>query len=459
MRQRTIRLAATGARIATGAVVAAACVLGVVSAVAAPLPGVTRASTGITVTPIPGDTVLICNGSYRVLGRDAGQAQLMVSGAFPQLQSDAQGDPAESEPLAMPDVAGGSRGLILTSRVADRKAQPIAASESVRLDAADARGFAAAPCREAAMSTWLVGGDGSTGASDIIVLSNPGDVPATVDLMVYGESSAASSVVVPAKTQRGVPLASIAGGERKPVVQVVASGAPVRAILQSTLVRTLDAVGIDLQDGVGGAQHDLQLVGVRAQTLAEGDDATGVVVRMLSPEQDAEATVRVRAADSATVIDEYPVSLPQGTPTEIALSGIATGVYDIEIEADQPVVAAAHQTARAGSETDFAWMTPAPEISSELMFSVPSGPDPVLRLRNTQAASITVEIEGEGGDTVEVPASGSASVPLRSGAYSLSPSGPVHAAITMRGGEGSADIAGWPLWAGAAAQQPIVVHP
>jgi len=459
MRQRTIRLAATGARIATGAVVAAACVLGVVSAVAAPLPGVTREATGTEVSPVPGDTVLVCNGSYRVLGRDAGQAQLMVSAALPQLRSDAEGEPAETEPLTMTDVAGGSRGMILTSRVKDRKAQPIAASEAVRLDAPDARGFAAAPCREAAMSTWLVGGDVSTGASDIIVLSNPGDVPATVDLLVYGDSRAATSVVVPPKTQRGVGLAAIAAGELSPVVQVVSSGAPVRAALQSTKVRTLDAVGIDLQDGVGGAQQDLQLVGVRAQTLSEGDDATGVVVRMLSPEQDAQATVRVRAADSAAVIDEYAVTLPQSKPTEIALSGIPTGVYDIEIEADQPIVAAAMQTARAGAETDLAWMTPAPEISSRLMFSVPAGPSPQLHLRNTEDEPITVELDGDGGGTIQVPASGSATVALRTGAYSLSPSAPVHAAVTMRGGADSAAIAGWPLWAGAADQQPILVHP
>ncbi|WP_309128040.1 DUF5719 family protein [Microbacterium sp.] len=459
MRQRTIRLAATGARIATGAVVAAACVLGVVSAVAAPLPGITREARGTTVTPIPGDTVLICNGSYRVLGRDAGQAQLMVSAALPQLRSDAEGEPAQTEPLAMPDVAGGARGVILTGVVADRKAQPIAASESVRIDAEDARGFAAAPCREAAMSTWLVGGDVSTGAGDVIVLSNPGDVPANVDLLIYGESRAASNVVIPPKSQRGVPLASIAAGERSPVVQVVASGAPVRATLQSTLIRTLDAVGIDMQDGVGGAQHDLQIVGVRAQTLSEGDDAAGVVVRMLSPEQDAEATVRVRASESTAVLEEYPVSMLAGTPGEIALSGIPTGVYDIEIESDQPIVAAAHQTARAGAETDFAWMTPAPEISSKLMFSVPAGPSPSLHLRNTRSEAITVQLEGDRGGEIEVPAFGAATVPLSSGAYSLSPSGPVHAAVAMRGGDGSAEIAGWPLWAGAAEQQPIVVHP
>ena len=459
MRQRTIRLAATGARIATGAVVAAACVLGVVSAVAAPLPGVTRAATGTTVAPVPGDTVLVCNGSYRVLGRDARQAQLMVSAGIPQLRSDAEGDPAETEPLTMADVAGGTRGLILTGRVKDRKAQPIAASESLTLDAPDARGFAAAPCREPAMSTWLVGGDVSTGASDVIVLSNPGDVPATVDLFVYGESRAASNVVVPPKTQRGVALAAIAAGELSPVVQVVSSGAPVRAALQSTKVRTLDAVGIDVQDGVGGAQQDLQLVGVRAQTLSEGDDATGLVVRMLSPEYDALAMVRVRAADSAAVIDEYPVELTQSKPTEIALSGIATGVYDIEIEADQPIVAAAMQTARAGAATDFAWMTPAPEIASKLMFSVPDGPAAQLQLRNTEDEPITVELEGAGGQTIEIPASGSATVPVRTGAYSLTPSGPVHAAVTMRGGADSAAIAGWPLWAGAAEQQPILVHP
>src|SRR5690606_18329237 len=116
-------------------------------------------------------------------------------------------------------------------------------------------------------------------ASDVIVLSNPGAVAATVALDVYGETRRASTVVVPPMTQLGVPLASVAAGERSPVVQVSSSGAPVRASLQSALVRTLDAVGIDVQDGVSGAQTDLHLLGVRSVPVAEGDDANSVVVR------------------------------------------------------------------------------------------------------------------------------------------------------------------------------------
>lgn len=461
MKQQTIRLAATGARVATGAVVAVACVFGVVAAVAAPWPDVQTEQIGTTVTPVPSDALLVCNGSFRALGRDAGQADLMVSAGTPRMRLDGAADEAKTAQLDMSDVTGGAGAQSITAQVKERIVPQVAASESLRITADDVSGFAAAPCREPSLSSWLVGGDVSTGASDIIVLSNPGAVTATVALDVYGETRKASTVVVPPATQLGVPLASIAAGERSPVIQVSSSGAPVRASLQSRLVRTLDAVGIDMQDGVSGAQTDLQLLGVRSAPVAEGDDANGLVVRILAPGADGGATVRVRSAASGEVVDEYPVDLVTAVPTEIALAGLPDGAYDIEIEASTPVVAGARQTARAGSQEDFAWMLPAPELTpdAETLFSVPGGPAATLFLRNPGDTEVTVSLSGADERSVRLAAGGVAAVPVRAGAHTLLPNGRIHAAIGMGGEKGSAAIASWPLWAGTATGQPILVRP
>ncbi|SJN30722.1 Putative secreted protein [Microbacterium esteraromaticum] len=461
MKQRTIHLAATGARVATGAVVAAACVLGVVAAVAAPWPEVQSTSAHTTVTPVPGDALVVCNGSFRILGRDSSKAGSMYSAGAPRLRVDGAADDADATDLNMPDITGGAGAQAIIAKVKDREAPLIAASESMQLSDEDARGFAAAPCREASMRSWLVGGDVTTGASDIILLSNPGSVPATVDLSIYGEKRAASTVVVPPMTQIGVPLASVAAGERRPVIDVVSTGAPVRATLQSTLVRTLDAVGADLQDGVSGAQRDVLLLGVRSSQAADGDDSTGIVVRMLAPDADAQAVVTVRNAVSGALVDEYEVELEGAKPMEIALAGSASSAYDIEIAASEPIVAGARQTARSGSKEDFAWMLPAPELAADapMMFSVPNGPQATLYLRNTADEPITVTIDGPDGRTVELAASASTAVPLKTGGHTLQSTGHLHAAISMQGGQGSASIAGWPLWAGAATQHPIVVRP
>jgi hypothetical protein len=461
MKQQTIRLAATGARVATGAVVAAACVFGVAAAAAAPWPEVHSEQIGTTVTPVPSDALLVCNGSFRALGRDAGRADLMVSAGTPQVRVDGAAEDSQTAPLDMSDVIGGAGAQSITAHVKDRIVPQVAASESLTIAAADASGFAAAPCREPSLSSWLVGGDVSTGASDVIVLSNPGVVTATVALDVYGETRKASTVVVPPMTQRGVPLASVAAGERSPVIQVSSSGAPVRASLQSTLVRTLDAVGIDIQDGVSGAQTDLQLLGVRSAPAAEGDDANGLVVRILAPGEGGGATVRVRSASSGEVVDEYPVDLVADVPSEIALAGLPDGAYDVEIEADTPVVAGVRQTVRAGSQEDFAWMLPAPELTpdAEMMFSVPAGPAATLFLRNTGDTEVTVAMSGADERSVQLAAGGVAVVPVRAGAHTLMPDGRVHAAIGMGGENGSSGIASWPLWAGTATAQPIVVRP
>lgn len=459
MKQRTLRLAATGARVATGAVVAAACVLGVGVAVAAPWPTVETEPAVSTVRPVPGDATLVCNGSFRVLGRDSSRADLMVSAAAPRLNVAADDDSSSIEPLEMPDMTGGDGAQTITGHVKDREAPLIAASESVRISDDDLYGFAAAPCRPAGQHTWLVGGDVSIGASDIILLANPGSVPATVDLNIYGLQRSASTRIVPPRTQLGVPLASVSGGEQRPVVEVVSTGAPVRATLQSALMRTLDPVGIDLQDGVNGPQTDLMLLGVQSTPTATTDDASGVVVRMLAPHADAQATVRVRAAGTEEVREEYSVELLAATPAEIALSGLSAGAYDIEVTATEPVVAGAKQTVRDGTRADFAWMLPAPELNGKTMFSVPSGAESTIHLRNRGSESATVTLDGAEQRTIELAASSGAEVSLRAGSYTLESTAPVHAAITMQGASGQALMAGWPLWAPAATQQPIIVRP
>ncbi len=458
MKERTIRLAATGSRIAMGAIVAVACAAGVAGAVAAPWPDIEHRPASTTVAPVPGDTVLVCNGSFRALGRDASRADLMLAAAAPRVRVDAGAAEPKTDDLAMPELEGGSGARVLTGAVEGRTAPLLAASESISLDEEDLRGFAAAPCREPSMSSWLLGGDVSTGASDVILLSNPGSVPATVQLDVYGGARAVSTVVVPARTQVGLPLASVASGQQYPVVQVTADGAPVRASLQSGLVRTLEPVGIDIQDGASGAQNHLMLVGVQVAPPAEGDDANGAVVRLLAPGEDTEATVRVRPSGSTAVIDEYPVSLVGGTPVEMALTGIPAGAYDVEVEAGGPVVAAARQRVHAGARADFAWMLPAPQNAAESMFSVPAGQPATLYLRSAAEEAVTVELGGARTQSIELAPGGSASVPLPEGGYTLEPSGPVHAAVGMRGGEDEAAVAGWPLWATAATQQPIVVR-
>lgn len=456
---RAFRVAATGARVVTGVAVAVACVVGVVAAIHAPWPTVRHDPAQVEVTPLPGDTVLVCNGDLRALGRDSSAPLDMRSAASPGLtQAATSGTPSERT-LEVPDLVDAGEVRVLTGAVEGRTAPMLAAAESVSIAAADLAGFAALACGEPRLESWLVGGSVGTGTEDIVVLTNAGEVPTTVTLSVYGTARSSRTVVVPAGTQLALPLTSIAAGNEAPVVKVEAVGAPVRAVLQSSVVQVLDPAGIDLQDAVAGAQQNVVLAGVQAFPV-EGDEADMTVLRLLAPDTDAQARIVARASGSGATSTDFTVPLTAGTPSEVSLSGLGPGTYTVEVEADAPVVAAVRQQDGSGLDSDFAWVTPAPEIDADVLVAVPEGPAAQLQVANTadQEATVSLEtVDGGGAAEIVVPAGESVSVALESDTtYRLRPSGTVHAAVTMTA---AAALAVLPVRAGAGAEQAITVYP
>lgn len=457
---RAFRVVATSARVVTGAVVAAACVVGVVLAVAAPWPTLRGAPAQAEVTPLPGDTVLVCSGDFRAIGRVPSDPLKMDSAATPRLTVDGSAGAPASTPLAMPELAQAGELQKLTSAVDDRGAPLIGAAESVSFAEADLLGLAAAPCREALTESWLIGGSVATGTEDIVTLTNPGDVAATVTLSVFGDKRSSSNVVVPPATQVAMPLASFATGNQTPVIHVTTTGSPVRAMLQSSLTRTLDPAGVDLQDAVAGPQQHPVIPGVQVFPV-DGDDTEMAVLRLLAPETDAQAQVTVRpVGESAGTASEFIVPLTADVPAQVSLGDLDEGSYTVEVDAGAPVLAAVRQQDGPGRGADFAWVTPAPEIDGEVLVAIPAGPSPQLVIAGNADADSTVAIEPvDGGDpqTVVVPAGGSIAFPVEARrVYTVRPTGPVHVAVTMTA---AGALAAWPVWPAAGAEQSITVFP
>ncbi|WP_091231866.1 DUF5719 family protein [Microbacterium sp. 3J1] len=456
---RAFRVAATSARVLTGAVVAAACVVGVIVAVGAPWPTIAHEPAQAEVTPLPGDTVLVCNGDLRAIGRTTSRPLEMVSAASPRVTVDGTSGAPESTPLAVEDLVDGGDVQRLTGVVEGRTAPELAATESVSIAAPDLFGFASAPCRPASTESWLVGGTVATGTEDLVVLTNPGAVPSTVTLEVFGSVRGSRSVIVPAETQLALPLTSMATGAGIPVVKVTATGSPVRAVLQSSLTRTLDPAGVDLQDAVAAPQKRPVIAGVQ-MFESEGDNAEMTVLRMLAPEADTQASVTVREVGETTAADEFSVPLIAGQPQELSLSSLSPGTYSVHIDAEAPVLAAVRVQDGAGPQTDFTWITPAPELEEQVLVAVPDGPAAELMIVNDGDEEATVRIETvDGGEPQEltVSAQSSASVEVTDRTvYSVSASSPVHAAVTMTA---AGALAAWPVWPAAGAQQSITVYP
>jgi hypothetical protein len=456
---RAVRVVATGARLVTGAVVAVACVVGVVAAIHAPWPQVSQEPAQVDVTPLAGDSSLVCNGDLRAIGRDSSDPLAMRSAGATDLTDESTTSTLTRSPIRVVDVADAGDAVVLTGAVSERTAPLIAATESIAVASDDLTGFAAIPCGTPRLESWLVGGSVATGTSDIIVLTNASEVPATVTLSVFGESRSTRTVIVPAASQVSLALTSVAAGSTAPVVQVTSDGAPVRAVLQSSLVRTLDPAGVDLQDAVAGPQQNPVIAGVQAFD-GDGDDADMTVLRLLSPQTATQASVVVRAAGSSAAANEFTVDLTAGLPADVSLSGLTPGSYTLEIDADAPVLSAVRQQDGLGRGTDFAWVTPAPEIDADALFAVPAGPTAVLHLMNTTDDDVTVTLSAEDGSSpteVTVASNRSLDVPVEpTSSYLLKTSGTVHAAVTMAAGGA---LAGWPVQPSPGAAQSITVYP
>jgi hypothetical protein len=467
--RRSFRWATTSARIVIGTAAAVGFAVVVVTAVAAPWPSVAREPVSVEATPAPAANVLACTGGTLALGRDAANA------GTPRLaaeQSVTSGTPAADRAPAISTLAGAGSldqgGEVLAAAPADGRLVDVAAAGSSVVSADDLRGFTASACRQPLMESWLIGGATTTGSADIILLANPGVVPATVQLTVYGLSGpvvppGGAALVVPSGSQIAVPLAGLALGDASPVVRVTATGAPVTAALQSSLTRTLVPVGVDQVGAVAGSDTVVVVPGV-AVTAAPGAAEASTLVRILSPVAETQATVTVtRPGSSEPVVAPSTVPLAAGTPTEADLSGLPAGQYTVRIEAEVPVVAAVRQVTGSGEAADFAWYAPAPAVTAPSLFATPAGPVPTLALVNDGDAEATVVLTPTAGGSpqeVAVPAHGSAVATLAPRTvYLLDPGATeagVHAEVSI---SGDGALAAYPVWSSDTGARAITVYP
>ena len=460
----TVRIATTGARLIAGAVVSAACVAGAVVAIPAAWPTVTHAPGHTPVTPVAGVTQLTCAGPFLAIGRDASQAsQLTVAGTPTVVSGAASGSTLTSGRIALTGIADATDAPMFTAPPNGSAPAQVAAAESSTVSADDLSGFAASACRPPSMESWIVGGAGTTGSNDVLLIANPGAVAATVTFTEYGSQGGAphtSEIVVPPGTQSSVPLAAGSAGEASPVVEVTSSGAPVRAVLQSSLIRTLDPVGIDMQDAIPQPHTAQSLLGVRALVPSMDDDNATTAVRLLAPSQDATVMLQPRnAANGSPTGSAKKVQLTAGQVGSVDFSALKPGLYSIDVTSTAPVVAAAWQTTGLGKGSDFAWMTPAPDITGSTAFAVADGPAPQLHVQNAsdQAASVELApVNGAATQHIALPAGGAATVALTaSTVYSLSAATAVRAAVTYAG---TGKLAGYPVWPTGAAAAPVDVY-
>ncbi len=460
-RRPVLRWITTSTRVLVGAGAAAATVVAVTLAIAFPWPTATTAPVRIVATPAPADTMLACDGPLLALGRIVEQAGTLSVAAAQEVVAGPDAADAADGTLRAP--APEAAPLTFTAPAREDAAALFAASGAASVAGADLRGFAASGCRTPLLESWLVGGATTTGANDLVILGNPGSVPATVQLTVYGASGPQTAPggidrVVPAGQQVVVPLAGLLPAEASPVVRVTATGAPVTASLQTSLVRTLVPGGVDQVSPVAAAAAVQVIPGVTVVAPSADAQGAATILRVLSPTADAQAQVSVRDESGRAVGEPVALPLAAGIPTELELGSLAAGSYTVAVDADAPVVAAVWSTSGFGEGADFAWYAPAPLLPAESVVAVPAGSGARLVLVGGSAPATAVLTAPDGSETeLEVAADGVVERALAApGAYRLTATEPLRAGVSFAA---TGALAGFPVWGADAAAPPIVVYP
>lgn len=454
--------------IAVGCLVAAATVAAVAFFVALDPPGRTREPLSLTAQPPATTSVATCAGPLLASGRDSTQAALLTEAAAQHVTASAGGGgPVDEVSLTAQDVSGGSGPSVLTAPPVNGERTDLAAAGSARIEDADLAGFAASACVRAQMDSWLVTGSSATGAADLVVLANPGDVPALVTLSVYGSTGlvappAGKDIVVAAGAQRVVPLAALALGEENPIVRVTSIQAPVQASLQASLTRVLAPVGVDQTAAAGAPATSLVIPGVRVAMAPDDPDASDVAtrLRLLAPASDGTATVTISNA-AGPVGEPQSVPLVAGVPLQLDVTDLAVGTYVVSVSATTPVTGAVWATTGFAAGSDFGWFTAADVLTQPTLVAVADGPVPVLTLTSPGDADQTVRVsaaDGTDAREIVVRAGASVDVDVAAGrAYRIEPGVDGVRAAVSYAADGA--LAGYPVPSGDAAAAAILVYP
>lgn len=443
-----------------GALAGAGAIVAVVALPVLDLPAVAPEPASVAIAPPSAGQTLVCTGEILATARDSTAVDAITVAASQAVVTAGEGALGRTE---LESDAAGAAPLVLRSSAGSA---PFAAAGSATVGDPDLSGFSASACRVPLLDSWLVAGAGTTGAADLVVLSNPGEVAATVTLTVYGASGAdvppgGADIVVRPGAQRIVPVAGIALGEQSPVIHVQAAGAPVAASLQSSITRVLEPGGVDQAGALGelAGRQTIPGVTVTEGALSTGSGLSGTIVRVLSPQSTTEATISVRAVGGATpVIDPVTVQLAAGIPAAIEMPSVPVGSYIVDVDAGEPVAAAVWQTTGFGAASDFAWYQPSPVIDTDAVIAVPTGPAPVLTIANPGTDDIAVDLREPGTEpvTIAIAAGSSTQVPLRAATTYELTGGPVLASV---GYAGAGALAAFPVSPTSAGQEPIIVHP
>ena len=466
MSEQSKRMLRGGARAVTGvaiigASVAAAAVLG--SGIVE-VPTVERGVVSVAAdTSQNAKFSLVCTGAFAELGADPSRPTAAIpSGTATAVVT---GTPLEQSELAR-EIADGTAPLVVDG-AAD---ETLAAAQVQQVETTTLRGLAASSCAEPVHEQWLVGGGTTLGQSVTLVLGNPFEVPATVQVTLFDangkvDSSRTTGVLVPANSQRIVSLGGYAPERESLAARVESTGAAVTASLGISQTIDIRSFSVDTVTRQLAPATSIVIPGVTNFSsdehvhdgAAPDADPYPVRVRVLAPEASGTATVSAMKADGSSQ-SLGAIKFEAGAVTELEVPTWPKDAQAIAIEATAPVIAGALGTADAPPSHDNAWFAPAAPLPADTRVgaSVVLGGKLVLANTGGADATVTLEIEGDPKkQTVTVPA-GAAMPVAATGQVWVTSSQPISAGVRVASG---ANLAGYPVLAPIERRAAVTVFP
>lgn len=422
MSERRDVLGRIGVRAIAGLAGLAATACVVTAALSWSVPGAQAKPETRTVAPVPATATAACPGP--LLSLDAsGASTAMTAVGSPSVVSGAGSRGAQRMGIAAPDVrTDGSAPQAFRAPAVDKDTEPLlAAAQTLTASGSELHGLAAANCAQPDYDTWLVGGSTALGSTTLVVLANPGDVAATVNLDVYSEQGAVDAaggrgVLVQPHTQHVIPLVGLAPNASATVVHVSSTGAAVSAHLQESQVTGVTPEGVEWVGPTAGAATHVVVPGTvvdtSALTNATGSDSGdgGVPALRVLPvgDKDAKLTISAKPEHGSKGGMASTVSVSHGVVSEVPLDRLGGGTFTITVDSDVPIVAAVRSTTIDKTQgADFAWFAAAQPLRGAAAIPVAAGSVTRLHLVNPGSSAVTVALTGSAKLNLKVPAGGS----------------------------------------------------
>jgi len=206
------------------------------------------------------------------------------------------------------------------------------------------RGMASTACASAGSDFWFVGGGAIAGRQTRVVLVNPDDTPAVVDVIVHGtdgliDAPAGRGLVIKGLDRAVVRLDVLAPGIKATAVHVIARAGRVGASVADEQMSGLDAIGTDWIPQSTAPSTKLYVPGVMPGKGAR-------VLSIVTPGID-DATVRIRVISTNGTFapaDRDQIDVPAESVVSLDMSEVIGGdAATLEITSDVPVVAGMRQ--------------------------------------------------------------------------------------------------------------------